>query len=118
MYGFRPPHDEYLRPKKRFACKPESNKSGPGLRVESPDPLVASGDFLAYQCRSGQPGEQAQPGSTVNLPALQNTRKLFPVKHRGLRHDRNTKEILCEENLASIKPCRFQHPLWDIEADP
>ena len=79
MYGFRPPHVEYLRPKKRSSCAPGTGLPAPGLEVESPDPLVTSGDLLPYQGCGGKPRQQAESGTTGYLPALQHAGELVFV---------------------------------------
>src|SRR5690349_14554764 len=115
MYGFRPPHVQNLRPKKRSSCAPGQGLPDPGLKVESPDPLVTSGDCLPDESCGGEPREQAQSRATVNLAAAESSGELLAIEHCRLRQNRNAKEVLGKEDFSSVESRGLEHPLRNVE---
>src|SRR3569833_2025713 len=114
MYGFRPPHVIFAT-KDALSVRARERSPYPGLDVESPDPLVTSGDFLPDERGRGEPRQQTESSTAVNLSPLQHARELFAIKHCRLRQNWNAKKVLREKDLTSIESSGFQYPLRDVE---
>src|SRR4051812_20467843 len=95
---------------------PEAGFPLPGLKVESPDPLVTAGDFFPDERCGGKPRQQAQASAAVNLSPPKGAGELLAIEHCGLRQDRNAKEVLGEVDLPSVESRGLQHPLRNVQA--